>query len=1310
MKKFLLSLALILVAATANAQTSGQFLGIGTSGAVSYQSLSASILSNGTTGSGAVVLATSPTFSGTVTGTFSGNLTGNASTVTNGVYTTGSYSNPAWLTGVPYSILTGTIPTWNQNTTGTASNITATSNSTLTSLPNVTSIGTQTTPFYIGTPSASDTGVIIQGTKTVVGAANIDFQNPSNNATSEMNGCFGNDTMTATGYQVCIGHNSSTFTGTGSFNLAGAGYLWSNNGDLVMGTATSNAIHIVVNNGATDAMNIATTGNVGICTTSAINPLVVVGTAQAGQFLASGTTPPTSTQNGMLGGNGTLGGILAGYGSSYDLTIENRSYTPVIQIPANSTTVNVNQILQVGTSLGVGTATPQSKIHVQGGEVQVGSSGATCASNNAGAITYSSGNLSYCNGSSWTIVSGIQAFLSGMPKNVSGSGRNTTGTISASSPTLTLTAALDFVNGQGIRINHAGAAFTLNQPTGVTVTPQGTTGSTTYQYEIASIDAAGGVGAVTAAASTTTGNATLSATNYNTVTWTAPTGTTPQAYAIYKNISGTYTLVSVVQSPTFYDYGYTTAWTYLDYLPTTAPSTALADWLLTTISSGSGTTTLTLAANATTAATTQGVWHDDTAALSTLLGTAGSYYLPVGTYETSSTITIANQVNLYGVPEYTNIRDVLPNSTIFQMGTQDTLGGLFFLVAPAQNAIGYGTTQTLGNFSHIRCAGSALGTQFNGEGSCVYVGSNSGILTLRDFFMDSWTLAGVSGMPPDLYFSGTNITGVTAGNISLDNIRYTNDGSVVVSGGGSAITMNNVFNSDMNNLNINVGSTTSSISFSGIEIEGGSQAINVRGAQTLNVGIGLRVDQNGGNSPVTVNLTNNHFDFCYYECIYLNAGNGATIVGNSFIGENNSPWNLQGNYGISISSSFSGAGAANVIESNSFNSFSGTGSAPIYVGTTLTNTTIAGNPVSNNGTNAVITGAGSATGTWTTNGSVAIGTATPYSNAILSVNGGTQTTSVPAIDIQQTWNNASTTFDAPIFMNVTNTASNSASKLIDLQVGNTSIFNITGNGVAYIGGYNISATGGILPNGWGTNLILTATSSGGTAHAMTLLASSGNLGIGTNTPQNTLDVSGAIAVGTSYAGIKTAGTNGAVIQGAVTIGTSANPNSYPLVINANTSGALPTAPATTTDVQLVGADATNAYFTAHGFADPGGFYGFRADGTNGIPTALQSGEIINIIGARGYEASQYSGTQASMQMQAAGVWSNTSAPTQIIFTTTPSGSTTAATALTIGASGSVTQASGSSWAGYAICYATGGTLGHCTSVVASGGTCTCVAN
>ena len=81
----------------------------------------------------------------------------------------GSYSNPSWLTGVPYSILTGTVPTWNQNTTGTAANITATSNSTITTLSALSLPYSQIT----GTPSvptASNPTATV-GTTAVNGSA-----------------------------------------------------------------------------------------------------------------------------------------------------------------------------------------------------------------------------------------------------------------------------------------------------------------------------------------------------------------------------------------------------------------------------------------------------------------------------------------------------------------------------------------------------------------------------------------------------------------------------------------------------------------------------------------------------------------------------------------------------------------------------------------------------------------------------------------------------------------------------------------------------------------------------------------------------------------------------------------------------------------------------------------------------------------------------------------------------------------------------------------------------------------------------------
>ena len=49
--------------------------------------------------------------SGNVTGNVTGNVSGNAGTVTNGVYTTGTYANPSWITSLDYSKLSGSVPT-----------------------------------------------------------------------------------------------------------------------------------------------------------------------------------------------------------------------------------------------------------------------------------------------------------------------------------------------------------------------------------------------------------------------------------------------------------------------------------------------------------------------------------------------------------------------------------------------------------------------------------------------------------------------------------------------------------------------------------------------------------------------------------------------------------------------------------------------------------------------------------------------------------------------------------------------------------------------------------------------------------------------------------------------------------------------------------------------------------------------------------------------------------------------------------------------------------------------------------------------
>lgn len=74
------------------------------------------------------------------------------------------------------------------------------------------------------------------------------------------------------------------------------------------------------------------------------------------------------------------------------------------------------------------------------------------------------------------------------------------------------------LTGGGINVNG------LSNPAAPTITNVGTAGTTTYTYYIVAKDANGNKTLVSPAGTTTTGNAILDATNYNTITWTAISG------------------------------------------------------------------------------------------------------------------------------------------------------------------------------------------------------------------------------------------------------------------------------------------------------------------------------------------------------------------------------------------------------------------------------------------------------------------------------------------------------------------------------------------------------------------------------------------------------------------------------------------------------------------------------------------------------------------------------------------------------------------------------------------------------------------
>lgn len=100
---------------------------------------------------------------GPLTGNVTGNLTGNADTVTNGVYTSGSYSNPSWITALANTKITGlgTMSTQNaNNVTISGGAITSTTINTFTVGAN--SVGARTIQSTSsGVPTGGSSGDIV---------------------------------------------------------------------------------------------------------------------------------------------------------------------------------------------------------------------------------------------------------------------------------------------------------------------------------------------------------------------------------------------------------------------------------------------------------------------------------------------------------------------------------------------------------------------------------------------------------------------------------------------------------------------------------------------------------------------------------------------------------------------------------------------------------------------------------------------------------------------------------------------------------------------------------------------------------------------------------------------------------------------------------------------------------------------------------------------------------------------------------------------------------------------------------------------
>jgi len=110
------------------------------------------------------------------------------------------------------------------------------------------------------------------------------------------------------------------------------------------------------------------------------------------------------TQGTNAGDSGVFGNSTGTSGATYGVQGTNASSTGYAGYFNNSNGGYAAAFM--GGNVGIGTATPQSLVHAYGGEVQVGSSGASCASGTGGALRFSGSTLYYCDGTStWQTLS-----------------------------------------------------------------------------------------------------------------------------------------------------------------------------------------------------------------------------------------------------------------------------------------------------------------------------------------------------------------------------------------------------------------------------------------------------------------------------------------------------------------------------------------------------------------------------------------------------------------------------------------------------------------------------------------------------------------------------------------------------------------------------------------------------------------------------------------------------------------------------------------------------------------------------------------
>ena len=263
-------------------------------------------------------------------------------------------------TGSSITVLTGDVTGTGPGTTVTTISNNAVTNAKLAEAPAYTVKGNNTgvladimdlTSIILGAPAFFDSGVVEQLTAFNPAYIQEIIQNTQSGPGSSADYVACNDLGTEAHHFIDMGINSSTFTGPNAFDLANAGYIAVQDGDLSIGTNQAHAIHFLADASSTDALTINGSNQVilpgltGYVFANAGSPVSTVSTIPISQGGTGQTTQAAAIT--ALAGTQASGEYLRSNGTNTLLSTIQAGDVPTLNQNTTGTASNVTGVVAI---------------------------------------------------------------------------------------------------------------------------------------------------------------------------------------------------------------------------------------------------------------------------------------------------------------------------------------------------------------------------------------------------------------------------------------------------------------------------------------------------------------------------------------------------------------------------------------------------------------------------------------------------------------------------------------------------------------------------------------------------------------------------------------------------------------------------------------------------------------------------------------------------------------------------------------------------------------------------------------------------